>query len=79
MNQEPSPREIGYYSQLAQVGTEMALPAGLGAYLDHVFETGPWLTVTLAVFGFVAGLVHLIAIMNAKERGESTKKKKPPT
>jgi len=78
MGQEPTPRELGYYFALAQVGLEMVLPAVLGIYLDQRFETVPWITMVLAVFGFTGGLLHLMAILRSKERDESADKKPPP-
>lgn len=78
MSPPPTPREMGYYGQLAQVGMEMAFPAAIGAYLDYLLETAPWFTVALAVFGFIAGLTHLILIVKAKEREDSADKKPRP-
>ena len=77
MSNEPTPREMGYYVALAQVGLEMALPAALGAYLDQWLGTSPWITAGLAIFGFVGGLAHLLAILKNKERDESSDKKPP--
>jgi F0F1-type ATP synthase assembly protein I len=78
MSQEPTPREMGYYAQLAQVGVEMFLPAALGAYLDDWLGTSPWITAGLAILGFAAGLIHLLLILKNKERDESADKKPPP-
>ena len=78
MSNDPTPREMGYYFALAQVGMEMAFPALVGYWIDEWLETGPWVTSFAAVFGFVAGLVHLIVILRQKERDESARKK-PPT
>ena len=78
MNQQPTPREIGYYASLASVGMEMALPAAVGAYLDQWLDTRPWLTAVLTFLGFAAGLSHLVLILNKKEKEESSDKKPPP-
>ncbi len=80
MSHEPTPRELGHYGALAQIGLEMVLPAVLGVYLDQWLDTVPWVTVVLAVAGFTAGLMHLLAILNKKEkeRDESSDKKQPP-
>jgi F0F1-type ATP synthase assembly protein I len=77
MDQEPSPREMGYYAALAQTGLEMVLPAVGGYYLDQWLGTTPWVFISAAVFGFAAGLIHLIAIVNRKDRDESGKKPPP--
>lgn len=77
MSQQPTPRELGYYIALAQVGFEMALPPLGGYYLDQWLETTPWITSFAAVFGFVAGLTHLIMILRQKERDERSNKPPP--
>lgn len=78
MNQEPTPREMGYYLALAQTGFEMVLPAVGGFYLDQWLETTPWITIVAAVFGFAGGLIHLIVILRQKDRDESSRPKPPP-
>lgn len=77
MSEEPTPREMGYYAALAQTGLEMVLPAVAGHFIDGWLNTTPWITVIAAVVGFTAGLIHLIAIVNRKERDESRDKKPP--
>jgi F0F1-type ATP synthase assembly protein I len=72
--QKPDPRELGRYLALAQAGTEMVAPLGIGAVVDYLIGWGPWLTVTGAVLGFVGGTVHLIVMAQAMERKQSKKK-----
>jgi F0F1-type ATP synthase assembly protein I len=74
---EPTPRELGYYAALAQIGVEMVLPAILGHYLDDWLGTTPWIMVAAAIFGFAASLIHLFAILRKKQRDESAEKKPP--
>ena len=78
MGQEPTPRQLGYYAALTQIGLEMVLPAILGYYVDGWLGTTPWIMIAAAVFGFAASLFHLFAILRQKERDESSDKK-PPT
>jgi F0F1-type ATP synthase assembly protein I len=78
MSQEPTPREMGYYGQLAQLGLEMVLPIAIGAYLDNWLGTLPWITAGMSVLGFTGFMVHLVAILKNKERDESADKKPPP-
>jgi F0F1-type ATP synthase assembly protein I len=78
MSQEPTPREMGRYAALAQVGMEMVLPAVGGYYLDEWLGTTPWFLIGTAIAGFAAGLLHLFAILRQQERDESSKKKPPP-
>jgi F0F1-type ATP synthase assembly protein I len=78
MGDQPTPREMGYYAALAQIGVEMVLPAVFGYYLDEWFGTAPWIMVAAAVFGFAGSLIHLFAILRQKSRDESNDKKPPP-
>jgi F0F1-type ATP synthase assembly protein I len=78
MSQDPTPREMAYYAQLAQTGLEMVVPAVAGHFIDGWLETTPWITIIAAAFGFTAGLIHLITIVNRKARDESSDKKPPP-
>ena len=78
MSQDPTPREMGYYFALAQVGIEMVVPTILGFWIDGWLDTTPWLTCIAAVVGFAGGLTHLILIVKQKERDESTDTKPPP-
>ncbi|MBI3822581.1 MAG: AtpZ/AtpI family protein [Planctomycetes bacterium] len=78
MSQQPTPRELGYYAALAQVGMEMVLPAVAGFYLDDWLGTSPWIMVALAVFGFAGSLIHLFSILRQKARDESSDTKPPP-
>ena len=77
MTDEPTPREMGYYVALAQVGVEMVLPTIGGFYLDEWLGTTPWITIVAAVLGFAGGMIHLIAILRQKERDESSDQKPP--
>jgi len=78
MSQQSDRRELGYYIALAQVGLEMALPILVGYWLDDWLDTTPWITSFAAVFGFIAGLLHLILILRQKDRDERSGKKPPP-
>ena len=77
MSQEPTPREMGYYAALAQIGVEMVLPTVAGFYIDEWLGTNPWITIGAAVFGFAGGMIHLIVILRQKERDETLDKKPP--
>lgn len=78
MPQTPTPRELGYYAALAQIGMEMVLPAVFGYFIDNWLGTAPWIMVALAVLGFAGSLIHLFAILRQKERDDSSDQK-PPT
>jgi F0F1-type ATP synthase assembly protein I len=60
----PNPREFCTYVELAQVGMEMVVPLGVGLALDHYLHWSPWGVVTGAILGLVAGIGHLVSILN---------------
>ncbi len=53
---------VRWATRVTSIGLEFALPALLGGYLDRRLGTGSLLTILGAVFGFLAGMVHLMAI-----------------
>jgi F0F1-type ATP synthase assembly protein I len=59
---------MGHLVSVAQVGLEMATPAGIGLVLDHYLGWSPWGIVVGAVFGLIAGLAHLISLANRQDR-----------
>lgn len=61
---------VRWATRVTSIGLEFALPALLGGYLDRRFGTGSLLTILGAVFGFVAGMVHLMAI--AREEAKAS-------
>jgi ATP synthase protein I len=75
MSQDPTPREMGYYFALAQVGVEMVVPTLLGYWIDSWLGTTPWITIVAAVLGFAAGMIHLIMILRQKDRDEKSGKR----
>lgn len=70
------PKELGYYFALAQVGLEMVLPIGIGLALDHYLNWSPWGVVGGAIFGLVAGIAHLIAIVNRYQNDGSSRQRR---
>jgi F0F1-type ATP synthase assembly protein I len=64
----PNAKELGYYVTLAQIGLEMAVPAGIGVALDRYFGwRTPWGVIAGAILGLVAGLAHLISLANQRQ------------
>lgn len=78
MGDQPTPRQMGYYAALAQVGIEMVIPAIVGFYVDEWLGTTPWIMVAAAVFGFAGSLIHLFSILRHKARDESSDQKPSP-
>jgi len=53
---------VRWATRVTSVGLEFALPPLLGGFLDRRWGLGSTLTIAGAIFGFVAGMVHLLAI-----------------
>lgn len=62
----PSPRLLGWYYALAQVGLEMVVPIALGWWLDSKLGSEPWLLVVGVMLGLAVGIVHLVALANRR-------------
>jgi F0F1-type ATP synthase assembly protein I len=58
--------------QISQVGTEMAIPLGIGLGLDYWLKTMPWFTVAGALLGPSLGFVHLLLILRAPVENDKT-------
>lgn len=48
--------------QVTSISLEMALPAGLGYWLDQRWGTEPWLVIVGALLGFGLMMLHIVAI-----------------
>ena len=72
---------VRWATRVTAIGFEFALPALLGSYLDRLWGTGSVLTIAGSVFGFVAGMVHVLAIGReaAKEIPPRRARSSPPT
>jgi len=71
----PQRRQLNLYVAISQVGMEMVAPIVVGVILDRVLGTAPWIMVGGTIFGFVGGIMHLIALVN--RLGRSDPKSKP--
>jgi F0F1-type ATP synthase assembly protein I len=72
------PKEMGFYASLAQIGLEMAAPAGIGLWLDHRFDWHPWGVIVGAVLGFLGGMLHLLQLLNRHQEPDSPRSKQGP-
>ncbi len=61
-----------WVQQVTAVSLEMAVPAGLGYWLDNRWGTTPWLVVIGAVLGFIVAMRHLLEIA-----GRASKQNRP--
>ncbi len=71
----PNPKEFGAYVEIAQVGMEMVAPLGIGLALDFYLHWSPWGVVVGAILGLVAGVGHLVAILNRHQQNDA---RRPP-
>jgi F0F1-type ATP synthase assembly protein I len=61
-------RTLSRLMSIAQVGTEMVVPIGVGFLLDsYVFHTPPIFMIVGAILGFVGGVIHLVALNQPKK------------
>jgi F0F1-type ATP synthase assembly protein I len=67
-------KQMGRYFALAQVGMEMVMPVVAGGLVDYYMQWGPWGMIAGAVFGFLAGIIHLV--MLSSRNGDADNK--PP-
>ncbi len=67
--------KLAQYAALSQVGLEMVAPIGIGAWVDHWRDWGPWCTIAGAILGLVGGVAHLIQILNARSSSKPAKQR----
>jgi len=66
-----------WVSHITTISLEMALPPGLGYWLDEKWNTGPWLVIVGAVLGFSVAMKHLLQLASATSgNGNSSSKPK---
>ena len=65
-----SPMAVGMelYSQIFSVAVMMALPAGVGYWVDQKLGTSPWVLVAGAAFGLGGGMVQLLRGVGAAKK-----------
>lgn len=49
-------------SRASSIGMQMAIPTGIGWWLDSMWNTTPWLMIAGVVLGFVAAMIELIQL-----------------
>lgn len=71
--------DFGRYATLGlQYALSIALLTGLGWWLDSTWGTTPWLLVTGAVLGVVAGFVNLVRAVPAPPPTHPHRDSRPP-
>lgn len=64
-------RVVTQYSAGAlELGVSVAVGAGLGYWLDSMFDTAPWLTLFWLLCGVVAGFRSLLRVVRRLEKAE---------
>jgi F0F1-type ATP synthase assembly protein I len=59
---------LGIYFAIAQVGLEMAVPVGVGLFLDNSLDWRPWGVIVGAVLGLAIGLTHLAVLSQRSDK-----------
>jgi F0F1-type ATP synthase assembly protein I len=62
-------------SRVTGIGMQMAIPPGIGWWLDGWCNTTPWILVVGVVFGFAVSLAELIQLANEGEAEDSRREK----
>ncbi|WP_010583907.1 AtpZ/AtpI family protein [Schlesneria paludicola] len=58
-------------TRVTSIGMQMAIPPAIGWWADSKFNTGPWLLILGAAFGFTVSMLELVRL--AKDSEESDK------
>ncbi len=59
-------------SSITSIGLEFSLPVGIGLWIDGHWHTTPIATLMGAVLGFLAGMMHVVAVARSMSaRGKS--------
>jgi ATP synthase protein I len=66
---------VRWATRVTTIGLEFALPPLLGGVLDRRWRLGSILTILGALFGFLTGMVHLLAIAREDARANPPKGK----
>jgi uncharacterized membrane protein YqaE (UPF0057 family) len=67
---------VRWAQRMIAIGFEFALPPLAGSWLDRRWQTGSLLTIAGAIFGFLAGMIHLLTI--AREGAKGPTPGRPP-
>ena len=68
-----------WVSRITTISLEMALPAGLGAWLDRSWGTSPWMVVLGAALGLYAAGASLMQIVRQQESLARSSPPRPQT
>lgn len=72
--QTQTKRKLAKIAQISQIGTEMAVPVGVGIGVDFWLGTMPWFTLTGAVLGPIAAFIHLLSILRSPDSEDASSK-----
>lgn len=57
-------KDLAYYSSLGiSVALAIFIGLGVGVWLDHKFDTSPWLTLIFLVLGIIAGFRNIALVI----------------
>jgi uncharacterized membrane protein YqaE (UPF0057 family) len=66
---------VRWAHRMIAIGFEFALPPLAGSWLDRRWQTGSLLTIIGAIFGFLAGMIHLVGISREAAKGNPSSTK----
>ena len=58
-------------SRASSIGLQMAIPTGLGWWVDSTWKTTPWFMIAGVVLGFVVAMLELIKLAKESNRADS--------
>jgi F0F1-type ATP synthase assembly protein I len=61
-------RLMAKVAQISQIGIEMAVPVGIGIGVDFWLNSMPWFTIVGAILGPTLGFIHLLSLINPKNK-----------
>ena len=69
----PLAEAMYWVSMVSTVGLELAIPAGVGVWLDRQWGTSPWLVMLGALVGFATAMGHLLRLAQASDMRDKRK------
>lgn len=58
-------------SRATSIGLQMAIPAGVGWWLDSKWNTAPWLMIVGIVLGFLVVILEIVRIVKESNEADS--------
>ena len=75
-SRRPMAEAVYWVSTVTTVGLVMAVPAGVGVWLDRLWGTSPWLVILGALVGFATAMRFLLRLASPLQR-QTTRPRSP--